>query len=62
MKTPDYTRKAIEKYRRKFDLQQLRLDKGLKARAAAVGLTPSGMADIIRQEVERRENTGFESE
>ena len=60
MKTPTYTRKAIDTYRSKFDLQQLRLDKGLKARAAAVGLTPSGMADLIRQEVERRENAGFD--
>ena len=55
MKTPDYTRKAIENYRSKFDLQQLRLDKGLKARAAAVGLSPKDMSDLIRREVERRE-------
>ena len=61
MKTAKYTLKAVKAYQNKFDLQQLRLDKGLKARAAAVGLTPSGMADIIRQEVERRENTDFEN-
>lgn len=56
MKTPDYTRKAVAAYRSKFDNVTLRLDKGLKARAAAVGIKSRDMSDIIRAEVERREN------
>lgn len=55
MKTPEYSRKAIRRYESKFDIQQLRLEKGLRARAAAVGLTPSDMAKLIKAEVEKRE-------
>ena len=56
MKTPDYTKRAIEKYKEKFDLQYLRLEKGLKARADAVGLRPCDMATLIKEEVEKRES------
>lgn len=55
MKTPEYSRRAIRRYESKFDIQQLRLEKGLRARAAAVGLTPSDMAKLIKAEVEKRE-------
>jgi len=54
-KTPDYTLKAIKNYKEKFDIQYLRLEKGLKARAQAVGLRPSDMALLIKEEVEKRE-------
>lgn len=55
MKTPSYTMKAIKNYQDKYDLQQIRLEKGLKARAQAVGLRPSDMALLIKEEVEKRE-------
>jgi hypothetical protein len=55
MKTPDYTMRAIKNYQDKYDLQQIRLEKGLKARAQAVGLRPSDMALLIKEEVEKRE-------
>lgn len=37
-KTPEYTRKAVERYRDKFDLVQIRLPKGTKERIAAAGV------------------------
>ncbi len=55
MKTPEYSKRAVKNYQNKFDLQQLRLEKGLRARAAAVGLTPKAMAILIKAEVEKRE-------
>lgn len=57
-KTPSYTKRAIENYRSKFYLQQLRLDKDIKKRAEKVGLTPKMMAEVIAREVERMEQEG----
>jgi hypothetical protein len=54
-KTPEYLRKAIKNYQSKFDLQQLRLPKGTRSRAAAVGLSPADMASLIVEEIEKRE-------
>ena len=36
-KTPDYTKKAINTYRSKFDLVQIRLPKGTKEKIQATG-------------------------
>ena len=57
-KTPSYTKRAIENYRSKFYLQQLRLGKDVKERAEKVGLTPAKMSELITKEVERLEQEG----
>jgi predicted DNA-binding protein len=44
-KTPDYTRKAINNYKEKFDIMQLRLPKGTRDRIKA--LTKESHNDFI---------------
>lgn len=54
--TPEYTRRAIENYRKKFDIVSDRLPAGAVERMKAVGMTPADRADAIIKELERREN------
>lgn len=54
-KTPDYTRRAIRKYRDKHDIVQMQLPKGTRDRALAVGMAPKDMAALVLEEIERRE-------
>ena len=54
-KTPDYTRRAIEKYREKHDIIQMQLPKGTRGRALAVGMAPKDMAALVLAEIDRRE-------
>lgn len=43
-RTADYTRKAINNYRSKFDLVQIRLPKGTKDRAAELDININDIA------------------
>jgi len=55
IKTPDYNRKAIDKYRAQFDVVSVRLPLGASARMAAVGFSPSDRVAAIMAALEERE-------
>lgn len=55
IKTPEYTKRAIDKYRAKFDIVSDRLPAGTVERMKAVGMTPTDRAAAIMAELERRE-------
>ena len=57
MKTPEYTRRAIEKYQEKFDRISVNLDKGLKDRIKAVSNESLNafVNRAVRIEIERLE-------
>ena len=56
-KTPEYTKKAIESYRKNFDFVQLRLPAGTRERMEAAGLKSADFIAAFLKELERRENT-----
>lgn len=53
--TPEYTRRAVENYRKKFDIVSVRLPAGAVERMKAVGMTPDDRVKAIMRELERRE-------
>lgn len=53
-KVPEYTRRAIEKYRKKQYYMQIRFTKEEKEMLDSVGLTSSECANLIRDELARR--------
>ena len=55
IKTPDYTRRAVDNYREKFDFLTDKFPKGTKERLEAVGMTPADRVKAILDEIERRE-------
>lgn len=55
LKTPDYTRRAQEKYNAQFDIFTIKAPKGTKERLEAVGMTPADRVKAILDEIERRE-------
>jgi len=55
-KTPNYIKKAIDTYRKKYDFVQLRLPAGTRERMAAAGVSASDFIDVVLQELERRES------
>lgn len=61
IKTPDYTRRAIDKYREKFDYITIKAPKGTKERLEAVGMTPADRVKAILDEIERREKAKEDS-
>lgn len=55
-KTANYTRKAIDNYRTKFDLAQIRLPKGTRERAKAHNINLNDVAvDAILKELEKED-------
>ena len=56
MKTPEYTRKAIENYRKKHYFMQVRFPLELKERLAAAGISAAVVSDLVLKELEKREN------
>lgn len=59
-KTANYTRKAIDNYRTKFDLAQIRLPKGTRERAKANGININDVAvDAILKELEKSEKNSW---
>ena len=59
-KTPDYTRRAIEKYNQKFDRVMCNLPKGSKERIAAVapGISPGAFVrDAAIEKIETLERS-----
>ena len=59
-KTANYTRKAIDNYRTKFDLAQIRLPKGTRDRAKANGINLNDVAvDAILKEIEKSEKNSW---
>lgn len=55
-KTPEYTRRAVENYRNKFDLIQVRLPKGTKERIINAGeLANDYITTLVLADLERRE-------
>ncbi len=55
-KTPEYTRRAVENYRNKFDLIQVRLPKGTKERIANAGEVANDyITSLVLADLERRE-------
>ena len=55
-KTPEYTRRAVENYRNKFDLIQVRLPKGTRERIANAGEVPNDyITALVLADLERRE-------
>ena len=62
-KTADYTKRAVDNYRKNFDFVQLRLDKGEKERIEKI-IAPQKMNDYIKQlvydDLEKREENSPE--
>ena len=56
MKTPEYTRKAIETYRKKHYFMQVRFPLDYKDRLAAAGISAAVVSDLVLKELEKREN------
>lgn len=55
IKTPDYVRRAQDKYNAQFDIFTVKAPKGTKERLEAVGMTPADRVKAILDEIERRE-------
>ena len=55
IKTPDYNRKAIDKYRARFDVVSVRLPLGAVDRMTACGFTPSDRVAAIMAALEKKE-------
>ena len=55
IKTPDYTRRAIDKYNEKFDMFTVKCPAGTKERMTACGFTPSDRVAAIMAALEERE-------
>lgn len=57
-KTPEYTKRAAKKYRDKFDILQVRLDKGTKERIKSI--TSASCSEYVKRlimdDLERKEN------
>ena len=61
-KTPEYTKRAAKKYRDKFDILQVRLDKGTKERIKSI-TSASGseyVKRLIMDDLEQKENGNAE--
>lgn len=54
-KTPEYLRKAVDKYRSKYDVISLRLSAGTVERMNNVGMTPKMRVDVLLDTLERME-------
>lgn len=54
-KTASYTKKAIDDYRKQHDFLNITMDKGIKARLSAVGLSNKDISALIMAELEKRE-------
>ena len=61
-KIPEYTKRAIDNYRKKHYFMQLRFDRDIKERLELAGLTAAEVAVLVLDELERRENSGFNSD
>ena len=59
-KTPEYVKKSVNKYRDKHDIIQLTLEKGLKDRLKAAGISTADIRELIMNELEKRENNAGE--
>lgn len=61
-KTPEYTKRAAKKYRDKFDILQVRLDKGTKERIKSI--TSASCSEYVKRlimdDLERKENGNAE--
>lgn len=55
-KTPDYVKRAAKNYRDKFHFISLRLPQDYKERLAAVGISSADIVEMVKKELERREN------
>ena len=55
-KTPEYLRKAVDRYRSKYDVISLRLPAGTVDRMNNVGMTPKTRVEILLDALERMEN------
>ena len=59
-KTPEYTKRAAKKYRDKFDILQVRLDKGTKERIKSI--TSASCSEYVKRlimdDLERKETKG----
>ena len=57
-KTPEYTKRAAKKYRDKFDILQVRLDKGTKERIKSI--TSASCSEYVKRlimdNLEQKEN------
>lgn len=54
-KTPEYLRKAVDRYRSKYDMISLRLPAGTVERMNKVGMTPKMRVEILLDALERME-------
>lgn len=54
-KTPEYLRKAVDRYRSKYDVISLRLPAGTVERMNNVGMTPKMRVEILLDALERME-------
>lgn len=54
-KVPIYTKRAIDKYRKKHYFMQVRFDRSMKERLEVAGLTAAAVADLVIKELEKRE-------
>lgn len=61
-KIPTYTKKAIDKYRKKHYFMQIRLPLDYKERLAETGITSAWVSDMVKKEVEKRETLQTASE
>ena len=54
-KTPEYLRKAVDRYRSKYDVVSLRLPAGTVDRMNNIGMTPKMRVDVLLDALERME-------
>ena len=54
LKTPEYTRRAAKSYRDKHSYMNLTFDKGEPDLFREVGITPTVIRELVREEYKRR--------
>ena len=54
-KTPDYTKKAVDSYRSKFDFVQIRLPKGMKEELKSKGNINEYILNLIKSDIDKND-------
>jgi len=61
MKTPDYTRRAAKSYRDRHSFMNITFDNGEPDKFREVGITPTVIRELVREEYKRRLSEGQEA-
>jgi hypothetical protein len=54
-KTPEYTKKAVDNYRSKFDFVQIRLPKGMKEELRSKGSINDYILNLIKVDIDKKD-------